>query len=225
MSISRFQQASGSRDLSTFFAWLNAHKGGTFLENLTLTNTTSRSSNDTVNFIDTDSSAFIRANQGSGYDVIYYTSGSFSMTSNTASSSSSYAYLVGALLCTKGLIVQFYAYDGSSNFDYYAFCITVDNNGKLAAIKGGHINTNQITTWYTAATGSTANAQRNCRPNFQANQTSLAPITAQGIDTNLYLPYAYAAISTQLNQEGLYIVAINGDPYITNSVWYIKDGD
>jgi hypothetical protein len=136
---------------------------------------------------------------------------------------------VGALLCNKGLIVQYYGkYDSSNSNDYYGVCLTVDSNGKLSAlVSTKHIpdESTAINTWITCAAGSTADTQRSCRPFFGASLTSLAPITAQGIDNTLVLPYAYAAISTQLNQEGLYAVSINGSNYITNGVWYIKDGD
>ena len=37
------------------------------------------------------------------------------------------------------------------------------------------------------------------------------------------LPYVYAALTTQLNNEGLQSVEIDGVPFITNGIFYIKD--
>ena len=229
MAISRFQQGSGSFDLSVFFQWLNAHKSGTFLENMTLTNSTTSHTNDTITITDTDSTVKIMANQGNHVPVLDFTAGSFNMEYGTQAASGATAYLVGALLCSKGLIIQ---YNGSyltyNNINNYGIAVTVDNNEKLAFIANHSLipaPDETITSWSTGATGSTTSAQRTCRPNFQASSTSLAPITAQGNDDNLYLPYAYAAISTQLNQEGMYAVVIDGKQYISNGVWYIKDGD
>ena len=62
MAISRFQQSSGSFDLSAFYQWLNAHKTDTFLENMTLSNTTTTHTNDTITITDTDSTMTIMAN-------------------------------------------------------------------------------------------------------------------------------------------------------------------
>lgn len=227
MAISTFLQSSGTLDLSVFFQWLNAHKSGTFLENMTLTNSTTTNTNDTITIADTDSTIKIMANEGNHVPVLDYTSGSFNMEYGTQAVNGAKAYIVGALLCSKGLIVQYNgSYNTYTNINNYGVAITVDNNEKLAFIVNHSLlpaSDETITSWDTGATGSTTSAQRTCRPNFQANLTSLAPITAQGNDDNLYLPYAYAAISTQLTSEGLYAVSINGDNYITNGVWYIAD--
>lgn len=230
MAISRFQQASGSTNLSAFYQWLITNKAGTFLENVTIVNTTASHTNDRIVLSSANSDVYIDSAIGDGAAVLQFVSGSLTFVARTEANAYAEDYITGALLCNKGLIIQFYGqFAAGSNYNNaYGVCITVDNNGELAIISTtGAIptSTTEITTWVSCAAGSTSTAQRNCRPFFQANLTSLAPITAQGTDTELRLPYAYAAISTQLNQEGLYPIVIDGKQYITNGVWYIKDGD
>ena len=230
MAISRFQQASGSTNLSAFYQWLITNKAGTFLEDVTIVNTTVSHTNDRIVLSSANSDVYIDSAIGNGAAVLQFVSGSLTFVARTEANSYAEDYITGAILCSKGLIMQFYGQfaQGSNYNNSYGVCVTVDNNGELAIISTtGAIptSTTEITTWVACAAGSTTNAQRNCRPYYQANRTALAPITAQGNDVELSLPYAYAAISTQLNQEGLYPVAINGDNYITNGVWYIKDGD
>jgi hypothetical protein len=142
------------------------------------------------------------------------------------------AYIVGAILCNKGLLLKYDAMNYNGQYIVsYAVGVTIDDDGKLAVIvtsPESYIppsNTSAISQWIAITSKTIAENDTACRPYFGANLTSLAPITAMAIDTNARLPYAYAAISTQLNQEGLQAISINGDNYITNGVWYIKDGD
>lgn len=230
MAINRFQQ-SASANVTALYNWLNANKAGTFLENVTISkNIDTHQSNDTITLTKGNVTIKIIANYHySGSDVLTYTSGNFSFSVKCPSYSDNSTYISGALLCTNGLFIQFNG-KASSTFtgNNYGACITVDNNGNLALISTSTTipdTTTQITLWETAAGDSTVKQSYNLRPAYGANLTSLAPLVAQGTQSNLYLPYAYAAICTQLNGEGLLGVSINGDNYITNGVWYIKDGD
>lgn len=229
MAIVRFQRASGTADLSAFLDWLNAHKEGTFLEDLTLTNTTTTQTNDTLTITDTDSSAQIISRTASNAVVFRYVGGTVEHEIKTSISSGSNAYVVGALLCSKGLLIHIYGnYNTERANDYYGICLTVDSSGKLAAVlstSAATSSSSQISVWNTCAAGSTSVAQRECRPFYGSSLTSLAQISAQGIDNTLVLPYAFAAISTQLNAEALNSVLIDGAPFITNGAWYIRDAD
>lgn len=227
MAIAQFRQGSGSTDLSAFYQWLSANSTGTFLEGLTMANTTTTNTNDTITISDSGETVTIMANQGNHVPVFEYTTGDYVVEYGTQAATGATAYVTGALLCSKGLIIQYVgSYLSYSDVNYYGIAITVDSNGKLASITNQSLIPAQdetITTWNAVAAGSTDNAQRKCRPLFGASLTSLAQITAQGIDNTLTLPYAYAAISTQINAEGLYSVLIDGASYISNGVWYIRD--
>lgn len=231
MAISRYQGGS-TTNLGNFANWLNEHKQGTFLENLTITLSQTINTNDTLSISDDEVTVKFTVQSGSNKECFRFTGESFTTTRNNSGGTDVTAYITGALLCNKGLMLQYYAgYNSSTSVTVYAVCITVDSNGKLAAIVTAESNSipesnsSQITKWATCTSESTSDITRTCRPSYSANLTSLAPITAMAIDPNARLPYAYAAISTQLNSEGLSPVIIDGAPYITNGVWYIKDGD
>lgn len=231
MAISRYQGES-TTNLGNFANWLNEHKQGTFLENLTITLSQTINTNDTLSISDDEVTVKFTVQTGSNKECFKFTGESFTTTRSNSDGTGATAYITGALLCNKGLMLKYYAgYSSSTSVTICAVCITLDNNGKLATITTAEnyripeSSSSQITKWATYTSESTSNSACTCRPYFEANLTSLAPITAMGIDTNARLPYAYAAISTQLNSEGLSPVIIDGAPYITNGVWYIKDGD
>lgn len=231
MAISRYQGGS-TTNLGDFANWLNEHKQGTFLENLTIALSQTVNTNDTLSISDDEVTVKFTVQSGSNKECFRFTGASYTAIRKTTGGTGVTAYITGALLCNKGLMLQYYAgYSSSTSVTVYAVCITVDSDGKLAAIVTATQNTipeditSIITNWIAATSKSTTDSKVNCRPYYSANLTSLAPITAMAIDTNARLPYAYAAISTQLNSEGLSPVIIDGAPYITNGVWYIKDGD
>ncbi|MBR5164482.1 MAG: hypothetical protein IKW87_02870 [Ruminococcus sp.] len=227
MAIVRFQQPSGSTSLANFCEWLNEHKEGTFLEDLTVTNTTTVNTNDTLSIADDDVTIKFTVQSGSNKELFRYSSDDFTKVLKTTNGTEVTAYIVGALLCDNGLMLQYYAgYNSSTWRDNYGVCITVDSNGQLAALTVTSVipeSTTEISVWDTCTAQSTTTARRNCRPYYGASMTALAQITAQGIDNTLRLPDAYAAITTQLSAEALNSVLIDGALYITNGVWYIRD--
>lgn len=233
MAISRFTQES-TTNLSLFYQWLNDNKNGTFLENLTIENTTTTNANDTITISDTNATlTIISRGTANGQKVVVYSSSAISKTIKTYASTTSSAYLVKAILNNKGLILQFYGvYDNQAGHtsNSCGIAVTVDSNGELSLISTSTstIPTSDgmnVSSLYVYTPSSTSAAGATCRPFFNANLTCIAPITAQGVDNDLSLPYAYAALRTQLLSEGLQGVTINGADYITNGVWYIKDGD
>lgn len=231
MAISRYQGGS-TTNLGNFANWLNEHKQGTFLENLTIALSQTVKTNDTLSISDDEVTVKFTVQSGSNKECFRYTGASYTVIRSTTDGTGVTAYITGALLCNKGLMLQYYAgYNSSTSVTVYAVCITVDSDGKLAAIVTTENNripessSSQITKWATCTSKSTSGSTCTCRPSYSVNLTSLAPIAAMAIDTNARLPYAYAAISTQLNSEELSPVIIDGAPYITNGVWYIKDGD
>ena len=229
MAINRFRQ-SGTSDMSAFCSWLNEHKEGTFLEECTISTSQTSSANDTLTISDGTVQIKAVSNYHSSIsDVFKYNFSTFSFSAKAPSYSDTYVYVTGAILCNKGLIIQFNGKVSSTyTGDCYGICVTADSNGKLAAIAAtGTIpsESTQIGSWYTVAYGSTTSMQRSSRPYFGSSMTSLAQISAQGTDSTLVLPYAYSAIATQLSAEGLNSVLIDGAPYITNGVWYIKDAE
>lgn len=231
MAISRFQ-GERTNNLSTLFNWLNANKSGTFLENLTITNTTTVNTNDKLSIADDEVTIRFTVQSGKSAECFKFLSADWTQTRYTANATGTIAYIVGAILCNKGLLLKYDAMNYNGQYIVsYAVGVTIDNDGKLAAIvtaPESYIppsNTSAISQWIAITSKTIAENDTACRPYFGANLTSLAPITTMAIDTNALLPYAYAAISTQLNSEGLSPVIIDGAPYITNGVWYIKDGD
>lgn len=227
MAISTFSQASGITNNTNFYNWLNSHKSGTFLENCTITNSTDTYIADTVTITDGTITISITARKTYGVTVISYTGSTLGdVNLTTSAGNEATACITGAILCDYGLILKFTGNYLSPVITTYGYAITQDNAGKLALLSSSTTIPAQdptITTWNTYTATSTTAAPRSVCPYYSANLTSLAPITAQGNSNNLYLPTAFAAISTQLTSEGLYAVSISGDNYITNGVWYIAD--
>ena len=227
MAISTFSQASGTTDNSNFYSWLNSHKSGTIFEDCTITNSTTTATNDTVTITDGTITISITARTTYGVTVISYTGSTLGdVNLTTSAGNEATACITGAILCDYGLILKFTGNYLSPVVTTYGYCITADNAGKLALLSSSSTipaEVPTITSWSTYTATSTTAAARSVCPYYSANLTSLAPITAQGNSNNLYLPTAYAAISTQLSAEGLYAVSIDNTSYITNGVWYIAD--
>ena len=120
MAIVRFQQPSGSTSLANFFEWLNEHKEGTFLEDLTITNTTTVNTNDTLSIADDDVTIKFTVQTGSNKESFRYSSDDFTKVLKTTNGTDVTAYIVGALLCDNGLMLQYYAgYSSSTWRDNY----------------------------------------------------------------------------------------------------------
>ena len=83
MAIVRFQQPSGSTSLANFFEWLNEHKEGTFLEDLTITNTTTVNTNDTLSIADDDVTIKFTVQSGSNKELFRYSSDDFTKVLKT----------------------------------------------------------------------------------------------------------------------------------------------
>lgn len=227
MAIVKFEQEA-SPLLSNFKAWLDLNKAGTFLENITMQYVPSSSSsvlklgkrNFEIELDATDST-------GSGKSVIYYRGQYTSLdVSNKSGSNYSKIRLTGAILCSRALILS-YQNSGSSTI-CHRIMITTDSQGDLAVIAfiGDFYNFSGNTTKYGVITyDSPGVAYIDLKPQFGANKTSFAPVAPIAATSERTIPGVYGALTTQLSGEGLQSVLKDGVPYITNGIWYAKDGD
>lgn len=238
---SRGNQTSTS--LSLLYDFLVSNQQGTFLENMTITRTEAEGSNrENIVIASANASCKIQLYQrtsGTPGEVFRYTANGYYYANTTYVLSSQYysaCYLYSVILCDKGLIFDFRGLynNTSSSYNYVhsvGIGLTVDNNGELACLRTTDYLPAQEsynmrnTEWQAISATSTTGMNTRIVTRFGTNRTALAPIPTLAENPDEYLPYAYAAIASQVANEGLQSVLINGKAYITNGVWYIKDGD
>ena len=220
MAISKFSQTA-STDMTNLLSFLNANKVGTFLENveMVLSGTTALTL--------TGQNTSIIINTGSvaqdSKTVTY--NGAITTGIKARSATSITVNITNAMLCKNGLILQPYTKFNSDISNIPQIVITVDNKGDLAVIFQAAAYTHSAITGYrVTASDSPIEVKVTLTPNQGAAKTSLAPIVPLCNDNNNGLPYAYAAIHTELSGVSLSAVTINGEKYITNGIWFVKDG-
>lgn len=227
MSISRFNLDTPASDMQSLYGFLNANKAGTFLEDVTI----GLSENDTKLTISTTDATFeISAGSIVGTDNLatFTANVTSSIVVRSGSSGQSSIKLKGAILCNKGLI-----FDISCDFGHSPeIALTIDNTGDLAVIfknsssflsGGSSTAIISISGYCITATSSISEATVTLTPQYGAQKTSLAPIVPMCNDNSISLPYIYAALHTQTSDVGIQSMTMDGNNYITNGVWYIKD--
>lgn len=227
MAIKKFI-TSATYDLTIFYNWLNENKSGTFLENMTITleSASSTSSQIAIESENTKISLKVVEDAYNNHNVLSLTGNStWNFIYKYIGHNESGIKLSGALLCTHGLLIKTYAmYSSSSWADMCVIGIVADSNGDIAYISTtGYANVNSVSGFKTAAYDSTSVPSVTITPQYNATLTSLAPIQPTTGDNSITLQNVYAAIHTQQPSDGLAAVAINGENYITNGRWYIKD--
>lgn len=225
MAITRFSQTVTS-NLTRFTNWLNENKEGTFLDDVTITYDSG--TNNVITFSTQRSTLKITFTTSSGpsIEVIRFTTNNTYWTVDTVSNASATAQLSGAILCSNGLIFDFYGKTASSESHHaYSLAMTLDSNGELAALltSGEVITASTFGSWGVLAGGSSSFMSRTSTPYYGSNRICLAPLSAQANDAALCIPKAYVAVATPVSGTGLQSVLIDGEAYITNGLWYIKD--
>lgn len=229
MAIVKFQQEA-TVSFASFYTFLQQNKEGTFLENATIT--FNSESPDVLTISDGIAAVELKlyASTSSAENYVVKLTGS-TITSGLRATTynGGYVKITGAMLCSTGLIFKGESkYSSSYTADVY-FILTVGSDGKLAVIypKSGAASTNQFNLEETNVLvyDSTQIVTFGLKPQFDANITALSPIVSITPDNTSYLPFVQSATATQLPQAGLQAVAIDSTEYITNGVWYIKDGE
>lgn len=230
MAVRVFQQSS-TQDLSALYDFLMKYKEGTFLENteITLTNSDSNIENGKIVFNDGNSELFIQnAATNSSVQLINCTGEYISnaMVNYNPNGSKYQTTINSALFCSKGLIFSITSGTGSTAKQITRLIVTVDNADRLATIipnKDAYAFSASDIDYYISTYDSTDITAVKTSPTYGMNKTSLSPVALKAVSADRYLPYAYAALTTQLAAEGLQTVLIDGAPFITNGIWYIKD--
>lgn len=230
MSISRFNSETPLTELQLFYEFLNENKTGTFLDNVNIAlNPVSSSSN--ILTISTDNATFsiTTGNIIQGGTAIEFRA---IITSILGAKDQADAWIAvkGALLCNNGLIIDI---DSDYNGAHYSpeIALTVDSSGELAVIfknaatilPSGSGAVPSISGYRVNDTNSSSEATVTLTPQYGAMKTSLAPIVPLCTDNSILLPYTYAALHTQASGVGLQSMTMDGNNYITNGCWYIKD--
>lgn len=143
-----------------------------------------------------------------------------------------------AIICSGGILFEVYGkngqHSGSASTYYRSFDLglTIDKNGRPCIIYRWYKQasyarlplTANVTNWKILGVGFTStDVPVTIKPIFNSNKTTLAPVVPDSSDVDNYLPYCYMATATQLPNEGLTAVRINGVDYITNGIFYIRD--
>lgn len=230
MSISKFPLSYITQDLTQFYNFLNTNKAGTFLDNMT------------IELVSNNELTITSANQTT---ITFYTNNSSAgitfegnITSsikpeNRSASGNNPASFGSCLLCNNGLIVNAGADIYGTQYYGAQVAITVDSTGDLAVIfrnsallvNSGENTPIGINGYRVIAADSVVESVISLWTQYEAQKTSLAPIVPICNDNSISLPYAYAALHTQAIGVGLQAMRMNGSNYITNGVWYIKDGE
>ncbi len=227
MSISRFNLETPASNMQSFYNFLNTNKAGTFLDNATI----GLSEEGTKLTISTANATFeisVGSIEGTSNLAAFTANVTSSLIVRPGSSSHSSIKIKGAILCSKGII-----FDISSEFGHSPeIVLTVDNAGDLAVIfkKSSSFHDSwgaliSISGYRVTATDSSSEATVTLTPQYGAQKTSLAPIVPMCNDNSISLPYVFAALHTQAASQGIQAMRMNGSNYITNGVWYIKDGE
>jgi len=215
--------------MQPLYNFLNTNKAGTFLDDVTI-----ELSEDTTKLTISTANATFEISAGEIAGTANIATFTANVTSSLAARDGVSGFypvrIKGAILCNKGLI-----FDVSSDYGHSPeIALTVDNIGELAVIfkyrssflsSGPSVSVNSISGYRITATGSSSQATVALTPQYGARKTSLAPIVPMCNDNSISLPYAYAALHTQAPDVGLQSMRMNGSNYITNGVWYIKDGE
>ena len=226
MAIVRFENAP-SADLSAFHDFLEEYKDDTFLENVTLTlDTNSDGTRNAKLWIGSDRKIYISCLGNSNSTHIASFTGTYtSLVFDNYTDTNKVAFqFSSAILCTNGLILS--GIDTTDSKTIQRIIITVGDDGGLALIvpaKSAYSFSAANTGYAVIVSDSTVPTPLNIGPSYSSNVTSLAPIPVKALETTRMLPYVYAALTTQLNNEGLQSVEIDGVPFITNGIFYIKD--
>ncbi|MDO4862860.1 MAG: hypothetical protein Q4A05_01715 [Ruminococcus sp.] len=226
MAIARYESAP-SGTLIGLYDFLEAHKEGTFLENVVLSlESSSDGARDAKMFLGSYRNFFFSCTGTvNNSAVVSYTGTYTSLTFDNYTDSSKVVFqFASAILCTNGLILS--GYDMTDEKAIQRIIITVDDSGGLAVIvpaKNACSFAATDTDYKIIVADSTTPTLVSVGPSYSTNVTCLVPVAPKAMSTTRMLPYVYAALTTQLNTEGLQSVEIDGVPYITNGVWYIKD--
>jgi len=230
MSISRFNSETPSGDMRSLYDFLSANKAGTFLENTTIELSQDAS---TLTISTTNATFEICVGSIAGTSNIATFTGDIisSLMAKQATSSPYGIQMKGAILCNNGLIIEIKYSNHSSSPE---IALTIDNIGELAIIfknnsyfigSGSSADVNAISGYRVTDTNSSSEATATLTPQYGAQKTSLAPIVPMCNDNSISLPYVFAALHTQAASQGIQAMRMNGSNYITNGVWYIKDGE
>lgn len=233
MAISKYVPDTLSYDASAFANFLSTNKVGTFLENCTI---------EAYSFTD-DRKGFRVSKNNVKVEIDRLTSGiggqrSYfryftSASSQTAAvefksiaNTGNFVGYEGIVLCKNGFLLQMGGIPASGgSASYFWIGVTVDKNGDLSVIIPNSSNpVNGYTAGYKVYVNSTNGASSvNLTTRYNSILTSIAPIVPAGADNTNTLPYAYAALNSQLSGIGIAGVTINGSNYMSNGFLYIKD--
>lgn len=217
--------------LTQLYNLITANKAGTFLEDLTIelsnNNKTLTISNGTASMIITVSA------DNNTFDAIVF-NGKYNHLNGNGTQLYGKAYLTDAVLCSNGLMFSIYGNDGAidDSFKTRYYVLTTESDGGLAFIAGNPSNyagngsgvEYNDNGFFIISENSITNPIVITVTLKGAQLTSLAPLFPSSTDDNIILPNAYVAVYTQQSNTGFATVIINGQSFITNGRWYIKDG-
>lgn len=233
MAISKYVPTTISYDPSTFANFLSTNKVGTFLENCTIESYSKTDDRKALGVSKNNVKIEIFClKSGTGGQRVYfgyYTSASSSTAAvvfKSMANTGNFVGYEGIVLCNNGFLIQLGGIPASrDSTTHFWIGVTVDKNGDLSVIIPNSDNpVAGYTDGYSVFVNSTNGASSvNLTTRYNSILTSIAPIVPAGADNTNTLPYAYAALNSQLSGIGIAAVTINGSNYISNGFLYIKD--
>lgn len=245
MAIYRYNNptVANASSAAAFKTFLDGNKAGTFLENLTIS--TSGSGANTVLTISDGTSSFTHANtrndsnpalsDSRGY--VRFANASVNMEISDAWYDSwQRCYIVGAILCRNGLIINTaYALANSTqaptataNISIGSVMLTIDSNGDLCAVFTSDLVNHAAISVRPSPRAivkeSISITTISLAPTYSTQKTAIFPIVINTNSGNTTIPKFYTALQTELPSLGLQAVQIELSNYITNGYCFIKDG-
>lgn len=126
--------------------------------------------------------------------------------------------------CTNGILI----YNKSSNSYRQFILVTKTNSNKTAVVLTSQSNAqsskNACETYYCISIGDTTPLATDTFTSREKNQTQIVPFTTNNAaNTVSYTPNAGYLSVAQYYSMGLGTLTVNGDDYLTNGYWVIKD--
>ena len=222
MSVKKYVPTLYNTDVTELVEWLNSNKTGTLLENAEIVKTTSSQFTISLGNVVID----VRTTETAveGYDSITYTYDNSTTRKYNIKRTGSPYYVSKArvFLCSNGAI--FKCFIGGTSYTW--FSVTKDRDGQLAVIypypntqDGGQY------TGYRAILRDSLDYQVNQTPRTNPDFTDIVNmVVGFGDGTTAELPYIYASRRSQISSDGsMEVVTLNGNTYITDGRWFVKD--
>lgn len=212
---------TATTELTNFYEWLVDHKADTFLNNVDIS-----LDENIINFVKNGVSiSFTATILGSTTKTaVSYVGDYINFEWKNSGATSSFLRIVSAAICNNGLIIRFETKKSASIVTRSLSITKDDNNDLCIVVYNGNIDASNANEFSIGAYVKDSFSENYCtvQPTFSNGLTALSSLIANS-NTNVIMPNFYIATATQVENIGLYTANFNGDLYITDGYYFIKD--